>query len=285
MSLINLILDLAGLLLWLSWRSIPFDPLSRATPATLAGTVRRAEPSRLKRWHFLAVLLGLLLLRAVFYWEIGPAVSWTPQLDLGIVALAFRGNVFVTALLFSILSFARTWIIFHFWLLALAIINGRGAERDPIQKMILLHLGWIARWPRSVQAILPALFTAAFWMTVHPLLAWVGVVNPVQSIAHLLEQGVLMGAVIYFTLKNLIPVFLFLYVIASYVYLGASPLWDYVITTSRRVLLPLNRLPLRFGRIDFAPLAGIVLILLLLHALPNLVLSQLSRRNLTFWPQ
>jgi hypothetical protein len=44
-------------------------------------------------------------------------------------------------------------------------------------------------------------------------------------------------------------------------------------------------LPLRWGRVDFAPLVGIILLLLLLHALPNLVLSQLSRRNLTIWPQ
>jgi len=38
MSLINFILDIAGLLLWLSWRSIRFDPFTRPTPATLAGT-------------------------------------------------------------------------------------------------------------------------------------------------------------------------------------------------------------------------------------------------------
>jgi hypothetical protein len=43
--------------------------------------------------------------------------------------------------------------------------------------------------------------------------------------------------------------------------------------------------PLRFGKVDFAPLVGIVLVLLVLHALPNLVLNQLGRRNLTLWPQ
>ena len=67
MSSINFILDLAALLLLLSWGSIRFDPLNRAVPATLVGTVRRAEPRRLKRWHFLAGLGLLLLLRAVFY--------------------------------------------------------------------------------------------------------------------------------------------------------------------------------------------------------------------------
>jgi hypothetical protein len=73
MGLIDFILNLAGLLLWLNWRSIRFDPLGKRTPATLVGTLRRAEPSRLRRWHLLAVLGGLLLLRALFYWQIGSA--------------------------------------------------------------------------------------------------------------------------------------------------------------------------------------------------------------------
>src|SRR3974390_1650027 len=77
MGLIDFILNLAGLLLWLNWRAVRLDPLSRATPATLAGTLRRAEAPRLKRWHFLAALGGLLLLRAVLYWQIGSAVNWT----------------------------------------------------------------------------------------------------------------------------------------------------------------------------------------------------------------
>jgi uncharacterized protein YggT (Ycf19 family) len=100
-----------------------------------------------------------------------------------------------------------------------------------------------------------------------------------------MEQGALLGLTIYFTLKNLLPVILFLHLIVSYVYLGNSPFWEYVGITSRRMLLPLNRFPLRSGRVDFAPLVGILLILLFLHVLPNLVLMQLNRRGLTLWPQ
>ena len=285
MSLINFILDLAGLLLWLSWRSIRFDPLRRATPATLVGTVRRAEPHRLKRWHFLAALPALLLVRAFFYCQIGPAVNWTPQLNLGVVVLAFRGHIFFTALLFSILSFVRTWMVFHCWLLALAVIHGRPAQPGLFLKMIQLHLGWVAQWPRAVQALAPGLSTALLWIAVHPVLAYAGVVNRVPSVVPLLEQGALVGAVIYLTLKHFLPVFLFLHLIASYVYLGNTPFWDFIGSTARKMLLPLQRLPLRLGRVDFAPLVGIILILLLLHGLPTILQSQLSRRNLTLWPQ
>jgi len=284
-TLINFILDIAALLLGLSWRSIPFDPLTRATPATLAGTVRRAEPPKLKRWHFLAVMFGLLLLRSVFYWEIGPAVNWTPRINLGIVAPAFPSNAFSASLLFSILSFIRTGMVFHFWLLALVMVNGHSTEWNPLQKLILVQLGWVGRWPRAAQAILPVAVTTVLWMAFHPLLAHVGIVKLAQSASHLLGQGALLGVWLYFSLKHLIPAFLFLHLVSNYVHMGNSPLWDYIGATSRKVLLPLNRLPLRMGRVDFAPLAGIILVLLLLHTLPNLVLTQLSRRNLVLWPQ
>jgi uncharacterized protein YggT (Ycf19 family) len=286
-SLLNFILDLAGLLLWLSWRSLPHDPLARPTPATLVGTVRRAEPSRWRRWHFLLVLAGLLFLRGLFYWQIGPALNWTPRMNLGFVVPAFPTTAPspLASVLFSVLSFARTWIVFHFWLLALATINGRSAETSPCHKFILLQLGWVGRWPRGLQALLPVVFTALFWTTLHPLLVRAGVVNQVSSVWLLLEQGALLGAELYFTLKILIPLFLFFHLVASYVYLGNSPIWDYVSATSSRVLVPLKGLPLRAGPVDFAPLVGMVLVLLLLHLFPNVLLTQLDRRDLTLWPQ
>jgi uncharacterized protein YggT (Ycf19 family) len=284
-TLINLILDIAALLLWLSWRSIPHDPLSRATPATLAGTVRRAEPNRLKRWHFLAAMFGLLFARSLFYWQFGPAVNWTPRIDLAILAPAFPCTLWATSFLFSMLSFARTWIVFHFWLMSLVFINGRSTNWNPFHKLVVVQLGWIGRWPRAALALLPLLATILIWVGLHPLLAHFGIVKRVQATSILVEQGAVLGVWIYFTLKHVLPVILFANLVASYVYLGASPLWDYISVTSRRLLRPLNRIPLHFGKIDFTPLAGIILILLLLHALPNAILEQLNRRDLTIWPQ
>ena len=71
----------------------------------------------------------------------------------------------------------------------------------------------------------------------------------------------------------------FLHLVASYVYLGANPLWDFVGATARNLLAPLRRLPLRIARFDFAPVAGVVLIFLLLHWLPNLILGAMARNN------
>ena len=89
MGLIDFILNLAGILLWLSWRSVRSDPLVKTRPATLVGTLRRAGPRRLKGWQLLVGLVALLLLRAVLYQQIGPEADWTPKLDLFFIVLAF----------------------------------------------------------------------------------------------------------------------------------------------------------------------------------------------------
>ena len=284
MGLIDFILNLAGVLLWLSWRSMGMDPLTKATPATLVGTLRRAGPRRLKGWQFLIGLVALLLLRALLYCHIGPAADWTPKLNLFFVVLAFPGNLFRSALLFSVLSFLRILVVCYFCGLALVIINRQTGENDALQKMLRLHFGPVARWPRLVQALLPLVVVAGLWMALHPLLTQMGIINRVRSMAHLAEQGLLIGVALYFTLQYFLPVFLLLHLVTSYVYLGNNPVWDFVGATARNLLAPLRWLPLRIAKLDFGPLAGVLLILLLLHLLPNLILGRMAENNVSPWP-
>lgn len=285
MDLIDFILNLAGVLLWLSWRSMRFDPLVKTTPATLVGTLRRAEPRRLKGWQSLVGLAALLLLRALLYRQTAPAIDWTPKLDLFFVVLAFPTDHFHTALLYSMLSFARILIVCYFWGLALMAINRSIADTDPLQRMLRLQLGPVARWPRLLQLLLPLILIAGFWMVLHPLLAHLEITNRVRSRLHVAEQGFLIGIALYFTLQYLLPVLLLLHLVASYVYWRSSPLWDFIGATARNLLAPLHRLPLRIARFDFAPLAAVMLILFLLHWLPNLILGRLAENNVTLWPQ
>jgi uncharacterized protein YggT (Ycf19 family) len=285
MTLIDFILNLAGVLLWLGWRSFRFDPLVKTTPATLIGTLRRAEPSRLKGWQFLAGLVALLLLRALLYRQLSSAVDWTPRLNLFFVVLAFPGDAFPSVLVYSVVSFARILVICYFWVFALVIINRRQAEKDPLHKMLRLHLGFVARWPWVVQALLPLVFITGTWMALHPLLVYLGIVGRVESAAHLLEQGLLVGVAVYLTLQYVLPVFLLLHLISSYVYLGSSPAWDFIGATAVNLLAPFRQLPLRMGRFDFSPLIGVIAILFLLHWLPNQVLGRLAENNIALWPQ
>jgi uncharacterized protein YggT (Ycf19 family) len=285
MALIDLILNLCALLLWLSWRSHRFDPLHRAAPATLAGTLKRAQPSRRHGWQMPLALLLLLIGRAAIYWGIGAPAGWNGKLDLGLVVLTFRSDVPATAALFSLLSFLQVLVVVYFWLAVLATLNEPAGDTEPISKLIRLHLGVLMRWPWWLRLGLLLMLTAGLWLALHPLLAHLDVTTQTRSFSHLLGQGLLIAAGLVVSLKLVLPLFLFLHLIVTYVYLGRSPLWEFISLTARRLLAPLRWLPLRAGKFDFAPLAGVFLIYVLLHWLPALLLRQLDARQLTLWPQ
>jgi uncharacterized protein YggT (Ycf19 family) len=110
-------------------------------------------------------------------------------------------------------------------------------------------------------------------------------VSPSSTSWHLFEQGLLLGARLYLTLKYLLPPFLLLHLIASYVYLGTSPFWDFISLTATNLLQPLRRLPLRCGRLDLAPVVGVIFIYLLLHMVPRLIQGELTQHHFSVWPQ
>ncbi len=285
MALFDFILNLAGLLLWLGWCSRHLDPLVKSTPATIIGTVKRAEPAAKRGWQLLLVLALLLVLRALFYRQVGSALGWTPKLDLGFVVLAFRSDLFAPVFLYSSLSFVRVLMIYYFWLLTLVLINRGVTEPDPLQRLLRLHLGWVRSWPWPVLLLLPVVGVAALWTALHPLLQRVGVLTPPQSALHMLQQSLLLTLALGLSLKFLLPVFLLLDLVASYVYLGVSPLWDFISSTSRNLLKPLRAVPLRLAKVDLAPILATVLVLILLHWMPNLIQSELGKRNVAVWPQ
>jgi len=285
MGLIDFILNFTGLLLWLSWRSSRFDPLVRTSAASLAGTLRPAEKRKFKGWPSVVGLVGLLVVRAFLYWQIGSPAMWNPRLHLYFVVIAFRCDDFTSALVFSLASFIRVFAIFYFWLVALCLVDRGFSETDPVQRLFRLHLGRLARWHWFLQMTLIPVAVVLVWAALHPLLVRVGVVSPVRSVAFIFEQGLLVAVGLVLSLKYLFPVFLFLHFINSYVYFGNNPMWEFVSHTARSLLAPLRRLPLQIGRLDLAPLLGIVLWLGLLEILPRLVLFYLHRHNLNWWPQ
>jgi len=285
---IDFILNVAGLLLWLNWRSARLDPFTRGIPATLAGTVRRAEPMRLKRWHFLAALVILLFFRALLYNALGPAAEWTPRLNLVVVQLAFpviRGHTFLSILSFSVLSFLQLLLVFYLWLLIIAVANRRETSPDPLHKLVLVQLGGLARLPLTAQLLVPVFVVAGLWMAFHPLLVYIGVTPHVRSNGVLFAQGCVASLMLYWTVKYLLVALLAVHLVITYVYLGANPVWEFINTTSKNMLTPLRNLGLRFGRIDFAVILGIILVILLLFILPDWILRVLDRTGRTIWPQ
>jgi len=164
-------------------------------------------------------------------------------------------------LLFSFFSFGATLGFFYLCLLLLSLVNAPVSDADPAQRLVRLHLGRLERWPKAVKLLLPLVVTMALWCALNPLLRRIGMV-PEVSAWHLLAQGAVIGLAVYLALKFLVVGFLALYALNSYVYLGDFPFLSFVNTTARGLLRPLRRLPLRIGRVDLAPLAGMALVML-----------------------
>jgi uncharacterized protein YggT (Ycf19 family) len=257
-SLIDFILNLAGLLLWINWRSILFDPFEKRTPATLVGSLRRAVPTRFRHWHLLTAIGALLVLRAALYWQIGSSAGWTGKLDLGVTTIFFRSNYFDQMLLFSVFSFARILGIVYLWLVLLSILDGP----MPTRRFVKMQLGEIDNWPRWIKFLLPLLVTALFWGLASWPFAWLHQ-RPAMPAAQRIEEALVIGLGSYLVWKFLIAALLVLHLLGSYIYFGKNPFWNYVDATARNLLRPLEKIPLRAGKADFAPVVGIALAFLI----------------------
>ena len=269
MGLIDFLLNLAGLLLWLNWLSIRFDPLARPSAATLAGTLRKAGAPSARRWMLVAALAGLLVGRAFVYAHIGSATDWTPKLHLGAIALSFRSDFLHLMLAYSVLSFAVMLACFYSWLLLLSFLSQREGEGDPFLRLARAHMGPVARWWWPARLALPFMVVAILWLILGTPLGWLGVVPRPGPWLQRCAQAALLGLSAYLAWKYLIAGLLALHLLHSYVHLGNNPIWNFVATAARSLLKPLRLVPLRVDKMDFAPLVGIAFIFLLAYAAEN----------------
>lgn len=262
---IDLVLNLAALLLWLSWCSVRFDPLFKRKPATLMGTLRRAEPHRLQQWHLPLIIIGLLLVRAALYYWIGSTANWTAKLDLGVTLLQFRSDWFLRILAFSFCSFSVTLLFFYVCLIPLSLLAGP----EPTHTLVKIPLGRIDGWPVWARVILPFTACAVFWWLASWLFVWLQIIPHPTAAAERIEQSIVIGLDSYLSWRFPLGLLLLLHIVSSYVYFGKHPFWKYVEVTAQKILSPLRGLPLRLGRMDFAPIVALTLIFLVTHLLEH----------------
>jgi len=265
MSLIDFILNLAALLLWLNWRAVGMTATTRPSVLSLASALKKADPGGSNRWLYLVALALLLVLRSVFYWQVGMPMRWTPAIRLGVIAPHFRSDFFARMLLFSILSFVVVLAVFYLSLILVSISNRTVPDSDPIQKIVRLQLGWLGRRSTAVQLLLPFLLTAALWFALHRPFAGLGLIPLSGSFAELAQQSVIVGLGAFLAWKYFIVGLLAAHVLSSYVHLGNSPVWNFVDVTARNLLRPIRWLPLQIGKADLRPAAGILLVLVIAH--------------------
>lgn len=279
MGIVDFILNLAGLLLWLNWRSNRFDPLVKRMPATLMGTLRPATPRKLRRWHLLAFLALLLVVRAIVYWRIGMEMHWAGKLNLGVVVLWFscgpkwsHWTAFSHMAIFSFASFGLMLVVFCVWLLLLSLLAGP----PPIHGLVKIPLGRVDGWPSWARAVLPFLATAILWWLASWLLIRLQILTPLPP-AGRLQQALILGVSSYLLWKIPLGAILALHLLNTYIYFGRHPFWKYVNSTAQTILRPLQRIPLRVSKVDFAPLAGLAVIFLAAHFAER-ILNQLYNR-------
>ncbi len=260
MGYVDFILNLVGLLLWVKWRSLPFDPFTKRTPATLVGTLRRAAPTYFRRWHLLAGISLLLLLRAVVYWWIGGASHWMARLDLDVMALSFRSDLFGRMFLFSVFSFGLTLAVFYLWLLLLSLLRGKSAGAEPVHRLVRVQLGKVDDLPQWAKFTLPFVGGLILWWLASWPLIWQEIIPRPVSAMHRIEEAVVVGLTSYLAWKFIAAALLVLCLVNNYVYFGRHPFWNYVHDTAQNLLAPLRKIPLRAGKMDFAPLVGIAII-------------------------
>jgi hypothetical protein len=117
MDFVDSVLNIAGLLLWMSWRSERLDTAYRVPVISLAHAVRKAGRSPLERWKPLAILAGLLLVRALIYRQMSGSFPHSFKLHPIPITLVLPNNRQTLMLLFSSLSFLFALAYFHLALL------------------------------------------------------------------------------------------------------------------------------------------------------------------------
>jgi uncharacterized protein YggT (Ycf19 family) len=258
MGIVDFILNLAGLLLWLNWRAEKTDPVGKRRPATLIGTLKRAD-KKSRDWQLPSLIGALIFLRAMFYWQIGPAAHWIAKLNLGAIELSFRSDLVSRMMLFSIFSFALTLAVFYLALLLLSVLDGP----EPFRAVVRLQLGNIDRWPRAKKLFLPLIAAAILWWPASWLFAWLEIIPQPASELRRVGETIVVALGSYLAWEFVAVALLVLHLLNSYIYFGRHPFWSFVNAEAQALLSPLKKIPLRFAKIDFAPVAGIVLVIFL----------------------
>jgi len=260
MDFVDLILNLAGLLLWLNWRAERLDAAYRVPVISLAHAVRKAGSSRFQKWGALPLLGGLVAFRALFYWYFAEQLPHTFKLDLIAVELPFSTARFWLTQLYSLLSLLFTLGFFYLALLLFSIVNERAGEKETPHRFVRIHLGGVDRLPLAARALLPGLVGLAGWMIGAHALAGCGILPTPRSFAELWQRGIVIGLGVYLHWRWVILAVLFLHMVNTYVYLGRQTTWSYIQTTGRKLLAPLQVLPVRTRKVDFTPLVAMAIV-------------------------
>jgi uncharacterized protein YggT (Ycf19 family) len=118
---------------------------------------------------------------------------------------------------------------------------------------------------------------ALLWMGLSKLFVDLRIMPPPRNSAHAWQIAGLMALGMMVSWKYVISLFLSLHILNSYVYLGNSSFWQYVMLTGHRLTRPLRWAPLRIGKLDLGPILLLIAVIAGSHY-ASVGLAQLYRR-------
>ena len=252
MSWVVYILDLAGLLLWLSFRRVGADPTRPA--GTLLGNLRPAAPVPHRSWTSLLALVLMLALRPLLLVLLATLLDSTPSWAPGPTVIAFRADDWLRLYLFSTLSFVWTALTGYAVLLAFCGLSRGITELNSFAEFAENLAGPIGRVPVVLMVVFPIFAGALLWSGVRHLLEWQHLLPSTGAGWLLVGQSCLMGLAVWLPLRWVAVLVLVLRFVHNYVYLGEHAVWTLVQTIGRRLEFPLAWIPARVGRMDLVPL-------------------------------
>src|SRR3954454_23829182 len=104
MGLVDIILNVAALLLWLNWREMRQAHREKPDRISLAGLLKYAGKPSHRQWWLILIIPIVLLVRALIFQQVGPSLHWTPRLSLELVTLPFHSNFPGRMLSYSVLN-------------------------------------------------------------------------------------------------------------------------------------------------------------------------------------
>jgi len=271
MLLVDFLLNVAALVMWVSWRGLRGADAA-GTAGTILGNLRAAGVERPRRWPYLAWLAALLFLRAILYRQMGPSISWHPAWSHGAATLVFRSDAFLRMLSFSVLGFVSTLLFWYTGLAGILALNRPPSDRDGITRALRRQGTWLARWPGWLLLVLVAIAAGLAWLAIGSIAAKSGLLPPLRGDRHLLQQCLVVSAGQWCVLRWWLAAILLLHFVHLYVHLGNQVLWEFVQNTGLKLSRPFAFL--RIGHLDASPLIALAFYWTLLtwigHGLPAL---------------
>jgi hypothetical protein len=274
MNLIDWILNLAGLFLWVDWRS---GRVARHhSVISLASALRETEARTGRGWASLAILAVILLVRPLFYSTVGGAVAWTPHIDLLAISLPWRSDLVERMYLYSIISFAIMLGWFYACLLLTSAVNRSTSEGEVMQRFVRLQLGWLEKLPWWLKLFLPTIAVILCWAALAPVFAWLGLLPLFSDAKRLWGQALALGLAAVLSWKWFLIALFLVHLLNLYVYLGTHPAWAYISGTAEKILKPVAFV--RIGRLNLSPVVGIAVVLLISDFVMRPAVNQLFEK-------